>query len=849
MLYQKITVFLLLISFNCVSQGNLEYYLPQNVSFDSSIPTPKEVVGHHVGEWHITHDRLVAYMKALALASPRVTVEETGNTYEGRPQLLLTITSEDNHADISSIKSQHVSITDPSKSGSLDVSSMPVVVWQGYSIHGNESSGSNASMLVAYYYAAAQGKEIEELLSNCVILLDPSFNPDGLTRFSTWANSHKSKNLVADSYNREQNEMWPGGRTNHYWFDLNRDWLPVQHPESQNRVKKFHEWKPNVLTDHHEMGTNATYFFQPGIPSRNNPITPQNTFVLTEKIAEYHAKALDEIGSLYYSKESFDDYYYGKGSTYPDVNGAVGILFEQASSRGHLQESIHGDISFPFTIKNQFTTSLSTTRAASALKDELLQHQKDFYKTALSEAGTDSRKAVIFGAENDPDRSFELAKILSQHEVQIYRLKQDKSYSSKKYPSENSYVVPFNQPQYRLIKAIFEKNTSFQDSLFYDVSAWTFPLAFNLNYEFLSSKQYASALLGAEFKAQPLADEKLEKSDYAYVLGWDQYFSPKYLNHLLKTGFRVKVATEKFSSNGENFNRGSILISVQNQDKSSQDIYTTLEDLVEKGARISPLNTGLTAGVNLGSRTFENIEKPRILMLVEGGISPYDAGEIWHLLDYRFDIELSMVPVRVFNRADLDKYNTLILAHGNYTGISVNAVDNLKRWVKEGGRVVAIKNANKWLKNQSIIGIEMKNNEPDSSGRKPYESIGEYRGAQVTGGTILSANLDTSNPIGFGYEDGSISTFVNGNVYFEDVKNPYSKALVFDSAPLQSGYISEENIEKVKNTPGIIVSKYGRGRIVSFSFNPNFRAFWYGTNKLFLNSVFFGGTINSSAAE
>ena len=244
--------------------------------------------------------------------------------------------------------------------------------------------------------AAAQGVAIEELLSNTVILFDPSFNPDGLQRFSTWANQHKSKNLVTDPASREFNEVWPGGRFNHYWFDLNRDWLPGVHPESRNRISLYQKWKPNILTDHHEQGSNASFFFQPGVPSRVNPLTPAKNMELTEKLGRFHAKQLDKIGSLYFTKENYDDFYYGKGSTFPDINGAVGILFEQASSRGHAQETSNGILRFPATIKNQFVTALSTLEGALAMRTEFLSFQRDFYNQSTNATG-----GYIFGDKND----------------------------------------------------------------------------------------------------------------------------------------------------------------------------------------------------------------------------------------------------------------------------------------------------------------------------------------------------------------------------------------------------------------------------------------------------------------
>ena len=360
-------------------------------------------------------------MRTLAAASDRIQIENRGKTYEDRPLFLLTITSEDNHKKLDQIKADHIALTEPGGEN-LDTSTMPAVVYQGFSIHGNEPSGANAGLLVAYHLAASQSDQVEELLENTVILFDPSFNPDGLQRFSQWANTHKAQNITPDSNDREYNEAWPRGRTNHYWFDMNRDWLPVQLNESKARIASFIDWLPNVLTDHHEMGTNETFFFQPGIQSRVNPLTPKKNQELTMAIGKYHEKALNKIGSLYYTEEDYDDFYYGKGSTYPDVNGSIGILFEQASSRGHAQETANGLLTFPFTIRNQFTAALSTLEAAHALKKDLLDYQRNFYNSARTE-GTKSRdKAIVFGNQKDASTSYRLAEVLLRHDIKVHRL-------------------------------------------------------------------------------------------------------------------------------------------------------------------------------------------------------------------------------------------------------------------------------------------------------------------------------------------------------------------------------------------------------------------------------------------
>ena len=468
-------IFILFVSLSVSSQEiDLSYYLPKDTTFDQNIPTPKSIIGHQVGEWHVTHDKLVEYMKALALASDRISIENRGSTFEGRPLLLLTITSPKNHINIDKIRENHINGTNDSNK---DISNDPIVVYQGFSIHGNEPSGSNAALVVAYYLAAANN--INDVLDNTIILFDPSYNPDGLQRFAYWVNTNKSKNINPDPNDREYKEIWPKGRTNHYWFDMNRDWLPVQLPESSARISSFHKWLPNILTDHHEMGSNSTFFFQPGIQSRTHPLTPKLNQELTREIGTYHAKAFDKLGSTYYSEESFDDFYYGKGSTFPDINGSIGILFEQASSRGHAQETVNGVLTFPFTIRNQFTAALSTLKAANNMRVKILQYQQNFYKEAIT---TGENKAIVFGDEKDAAKSYHLAEVLTKHQVKIHEIKSDFTKNGKIFKKDYGYIVPMNQKNQRLVRAMFDERTKFKDSLFYDVSAWTFNHSFGVDF-------------------------------------------------------------------------------------------------------------------------------------------------------------------------------------------------------------------------------------------------------------------------------------------------------------------------------------------------------------------------------
>ncbi len=825
---------LLLFSLITYSQTNfdLSYFLKNHKSYNQSIPKPSEftLANMEVGNSHISHDRLVQYMSALANASERITITNRGETFEGRPLILLTITSEENHKNLESIRTNHLDIN--STKTIVDFSKMPVVVYQGYSIHGNEPSGSNAAMLYAYHLAASNDNELLKALEKSIILLDPSMNPDGLQRFAHWVNTNKSYNLNPDNNDREFDENWPKGRTNHYWFDMNRDWLPVQLPESKARIKTFHNWSPNILTDHHEMGTNSTFFFQPGIPSRVNPLTPKKNQLLTKEIGKFHDKRLSEIGSLFYSEEDYDDFYFGKGSTFPDINGAVGILFEQGSSRGHLQESINGLLSFPFTIKNQLTVSLSTLEAAVEMRETLLAYQNDFFKNSREESLKEKNNYYLVTDQRDKSKLFEFYKILEKHQILMKKLPEDVIINNTSYSTNNSILIPKNQNKTRLIKAMFEKRKKFKDSLFYDVSAWSFLHSFNLDYTNYSTKINTKNLV----LNKPIG-KIINKNNYAYLFSWDDYYSPKILYKLLELGLRVKVGTQPFYVDTKRYDYGTLLISLVNQKISTTEINNQLDKLIkESGVEFVGYNSSTTKGIDFGSNDFINVSKPKIAMIVGDGVTSYDAGEIWHLLDTRYNIPLTKIKKSNFSNQNLEKYNTIIMVNGKYDFDEKNS-NKLKKWVENGGNLIGYRNSINWLIKKDFIKLELKQNKASTTYLN-YKDKSNHFGSQLTSGAIFSVDLDKSHPISYGYNK-SLSIFRNTNIYIKNDTLGYNNPLKYSKNPLISGYISKENLQSMKNSRPFAVYNLRKGKVTVFTDNTNFRAFWHGTNKLMMNAIFF----------
>ncbi|TDI70214.1 MAG: peptidase M14 [Bacteroidetes bacterium] len=826
----------------------LDMPLPGVTSYDPKIPTPEEIIGHEIGTRHTVPYQVEAYFNAIAAVSDRVTLNIYAQSYEGRNLIHAIVTSPTNHARLEEIREANLRLADDSENVTdAEIENMPVVLYQGYSVHGNEASGTEAAILYLYHLAAARGPVVEDALDQIVVILDPMFNPDGRDRFTDWVNRNRGAVAVSDTQDREHNEAWPGGRTNHYWFDLNRDWMVGQHPESRGRLKTFHAWRPHVLTDHHEMGTGSTFFFQPGIPSRNNPNTPERTFELTDAIAQFHAEGLDRIGSQYYTRESFDDFFYGKGSAFPDINGSVGILFEQASSRALERDANDGVLHYAFTVRNQFAASLSTLAAGAALRTRLLTNQRDFYRESLVLADKHPIKAYVVSLDRGRTRAQKLAQLLQRHRVELYELSRDLSIDGRAYMAGEAYVIPLAQRQMRLIKSVMERTLTYQDSLFYDVSTWTLPLAHDVDYG-----EYRRN--ATNFKGDLLGDVKLDggeivggRSSYAYLMPWNRYFAPRSLYRFLKAGVPVRVMMDRFSvvlnGNLTWFESGTIVIPLKGRDTplktyDAENVHELVEQAAENDHTLFySVSSGLTPdGPDLGGSSTSSLTLPVIGLLTGRGISSGNAGELWHLLSERFRIPVSLLDVSRLSRNDLSKYNVIVHPGGSLDDPDSEA---LVKWTKDGGSLIAMSGAINWAQSNDLLEIESKSFDTDSLIQGlPYNQLDEARGAHRIGGSIFTLSIDTTHPVGFGINH-SLPVFHIGSQFYEAPETPGQGLGLYSDQPLLSGYISDDKLEQLEGSAGAVAARAGKGRVIGFMDRLSFRAYWHGSQRLFLNAVFF----------
>ncbi len=816
-----------------------DYYFEKYAPFDENIKSPEEFLGYPIGEMQTRHDLIVSYMEYLSNVSDKAQILHYGQTYEKRKLVILAISSSDKIIDLEKIRENHISYLDPEHpnySKESKPENLPVIINLAYSVHGNEPSTSEAALLTAYTLISSKSDEISKYLSDSIILIDPTLNPDGRDRHTHWVNTYKGSPLVDDPQDAEHNEYWPGGRTNHYWFDLNRDWYLGIHPESRSKLKWYHSWKPNVTADFHEMGTNSTYFFVPFKPNGSlNPVIPKENYdYFNFLFGSYFADALDEIGTLYFTREIFDRTYPGYGSAYPDYLGGIGLLFEQASSRGFKQKTQFGEITFPFTIKNQYVSGMTTVKASVANKEKLKDYQSNFYKSAITDSSREKVRGYIFNEGNDKNKTKAFIDKLKLHDIKVLNNKEQ-------------FYVPTVQKNYRLVRSFFETHQQYRDSVFYDASAWSMANIYDIDYS-ASNKDF----VGKEVDDidQLFEVNEFSESNYAYIIDSQDYNIPAVTYDLLNNDVFTSASFKPFSiqtSTGtKSFNYGSLIIPLSIQKKlNSDELYKKMKSIQKKyNVNIYSVESGLSSsGIDLGSGYVMPVNKPSAMMLIGTGVRAYEAGEVWHLLDQRVGMPITKVPIRNFDNISMDKYNVLVLVSGNYK-FSDSQIEKIKTWAENGNTIISIGSGSKFLIDKNIVDESLlEKEESDEINYLAYGDARENRGKEQIGGVILNSMIDLTHPLAFGYENNTLPLYKNNSIWLKPSKNSYSSVVRYTDDSLIDGFLSENNKSKIKESVSLVVSKVGKGIAIMFADNPNFRGAWYGTNRLFLNAILLGDKI------
>jgi hypothetical protein len=851
-----------------VRNSDAEMY-PANVSYDSSIPTPASVLGHELGREPVRHHALVDYLRTVASMSDRLSVETIGYTHERRPILFIVATSPANRARLDEIRARHIALTEPGSGQQVD-DDMPVVTWLNYGVHGAESSGMDASLPFVYYLAAARGERIERILDESVILVTAIFNPDGHNQRVAWFDAYGGQRMISDPAHIEHDFNWQFARTNHYWFDLNRQWLLQTQPEARAWMKKWHEWRPNLTVDYHEMGPGSTYYFHPGAATRTNPLVGDEAERLMEETVKTSEDFLDGEARLYFHGEQFDNYYIGKGSTFPLVNGGVGVLYEAGAALGREIDTENGLRTYRENIRKHFRTSIASIDAAAAMRRDYLDYQKRFYDDAIDAARQASIRAWVFSAPGDPARLHMFADLLDAHRIRAHQLTRDVSANGQTFRAGEALIVPTAQPQHTLIRSIFETIEEFEDATFYDVSTWTLPPAFGLDYAPLEGRVFRDALVGeVTVPPMPVAPPP-ERANYGYVFEWSGYYAPRALNRILENDILARVATKPFaattSAGDVNFARGSIVVPFDRQTVERERIHEIMQTIAESdGISVHALASGRsatgTAGVDVGGPSFSALKAPRVLLVVGRETNLYDAGEIWHLMDYRMRMPLTLRDRSRLGEIDWSRYTHIIFPAGDYEEYAPEFSDRLRQWVAAGGTLIGLRNATEWARAETIDYVDPATMpaealpeteealDEEAFERLDYAEKDGREAVDVIGGAIFSADLDISHPLGFGFAVRRIALHKNYSEPMENTDNPYATVIAYNDEPVYSGYVSDKNADALAGTAALIAERVSNGSVVLFADNPNFRGYWYGTNKLFLNALFFSTVFDAPVED
>lgn len=798
----------------------------------AQLKSPSEFLGYELGTQFTRHHQVVDYYTYLAAMEPdRMNLLEYGKTNERRPLLLATISTKANMADIENIRQEHLKST--KGTGAPDKG----IVWLSYNVHGNESVSTEASMQTIYDLLTTKSDYLEDL----IVLIDPCINPDGRDRYVNWYNQYKNSPNQVDPYSKEHHEGWWSGRSNHYMFDLNRDWAWLTQVESQQRLKQFNKWLPQIHVDFHEQGVDNPYYFAPAAEPFHEVITDfQREFQVT--IGKNHAKYFDANGWFYFTKEVFDLLYPSYGDTYPTYNGGIGMTYEQGGS-GRAGLGIITSIGDTLTLKDRIahhhTTGLSTVEVASKNVDKLNEEFKKFYQKK-------DYKYKSYVLNGNPDKLKALAKLLDQHEIEYqvggnstvkgYNYSTGKSGSLKS--SDKSMVISSDQKKSTLVKVLFEPVAKLSDSVTYDITAWSLPYAYGL--DAIASESVVPISNGGWTISPPLGNQ-INEDNYGYIADWNSMKDAQFLAELLRHNVRVRHAHKPFTLDGKSYGRGTLIIT-KGDNKNLKNFTKILKEAtVNHSKELIATNTGFVEkGKDFGSGYVDVLQPLKIAVLSGAPTSTLRFGEIWNFFEQQLNYPISVLDEDYFSRVDLTKYDILILPDGwGYNSFLTDKIrEKIKDWVKRGGKLIAMGGSIDGLTKDKDFAIKEKEIEKDSTlNLESFEvSEREQIKSEITG-AIFKAKVDNTNPLAYGYND-TYFTLKLGDRAYAYLENGSAVYLTKGANEPVSGFAGSEAKKKIDETLIFGMESMGRGQVIYMVDNPLFRGFWENGKLFFANALF-----------
>ena len=853
--------------------------------YDPAIPTIKKVLGYDHGEEVSTGEGFVTYFKALEAASGgRAKVFEYARTYEGRPLVVLFVGTAERIAALDALKADMRKLADPravpASELSVIVDRSPVITWLIHGVHGNEISSGDAAMAEAYHLLAAKNDPgVATIMRESVVMIDPMQNPDGRARFNFQNLQGRAALPDSEPLSAEHDEPWPGGRSNHYLFDLNRDWLAITQPETAGRVRLFLDFFPQITVDLHEQGGDAAYYFPPAAAPKN-PFRTQTQTDWLDKIGRANAAKFDERGFAYFIREIFDSFYPGYGASWPMAQGSIAHTFEQASSRGLIFRRTDGnDLTFKDGVVHHFTSAIRTALTAAENRKALLNDFVAFRKSAVDEGG--AREYVLIPGP-DPSRARRLASLLAAQGVEVFRADDAAGTPALAKPGPTraaagaypagSYIIPLGQPTSRLIRNLLdpevpmdpeflkkqeERRARLLPDQFYDITTWNLPALFDVDCVLSEGKLSGKR---SRFDAEKMEAPEVKPATVAYLIPWGSAAATA-MAEAARLGVLVRSADDPFSLAGRRYGIGTAVIRVA---ENPTTLRATLQTLASKwGVEMVAANSGFVdeGGISLGSNQVLAMKAPRVLLMWDAPTSSLSAGWARYVLERRFNQPVTAMRVSTMRRADLRKYDVIVMPQGSYEGVLVDAdVARLKDFVRAGGTLVTIGEASRWASRDKVgllsTDTELKDGRSDeSTDTKKPDAAGDKKGfdynraitpdrprPDAIAGAILRGTLDTEHWLTAGL-DADFQVMVDGQRVFTPIKLDKGVNVgVYATADklAVSGIVWKENKDSYAQKAFLIDEPLGAGHVIAFAEEPNFRAYSQASELLFMNAVLLG---------
>jgi len=850
---------------------------PLEARYDTAIPDLERALGHEFGEEVTPPEDAVEYIRTLAAAAPeRMQVFDYATSWEGRPLVYAVIGSEENMARLDEIQADLQQLADPRALSPADrdalIDSLPVIVWLAYGVHGDEISSTDAALRTAYHLLAATNDPVANTIrEGALVIIDPTQNPDGRNRF---VNSFtQARGLQADGfrYSAEHDQPWPGGRVNHYLFDMNRDWFIMTQPETLGRTAAMLEWRPMVIVDAHEMGGDQSYFFPP-VADPVNPVLTDGQMEAQDIIGLNHAMWFDRIGSDYFTREVFDAFYPGYGDTWPMMQGGVAMTYEQGSARGLVWTRRNGeDLTYADGVTNHFMASLSTAQVAAQNRERFVRGFYDVRANASN--NSDGPASVVLSRSTNRWGAERLARLIARQGIEISRIDAGVTACGTDLP-EGGFLVHLNQPAGQLARTLLERDTPLPEDFLesqedrrtrgldhelYDVTAWSLPVMFNVAAtECANNPNISGELVGAD-DAMPA--DVAEAARFGYVIPWTDAGQARLVAALASAGVPMRTAGSEFTIDGATYPVGSVVI-------ARSEAPANLDSLLRLNARTigasyAGLETSWTeSGPNFGSGQFAEIIAPRIAMAWGDGTDANSVGGLRYVLERRYGLPVTVIRTSRLGRADLSGFDVLILPEqsgGGYSsGIGESGAANLSRFAQGGGTLIALGDATRFITNPDIDLLPLRREraadtptgDADDGAMVPGSVI-EDDAALLTSlvprnarpdtspGALLNVTANADAFLSAGYANGAAAMVTGSDIYTAVPLDEADTVLRFAGPEdlVASGYLWEENIAQTAYKPFMVSRRTGSGFVVAFTQDPTARGYQEGLDLALLNAV------------